>query len=108
VNKQMTTQSRLFDIQHRNFQLPSMNTSYIEDAYDQMELLGFPLLSYFDLLNDTLLPHIMAKNMSHHMNQSVLLYGVLVNTRHHKTSTGKLMRFCTFVDREGHYFDTVH
>ncbi len=108
VNKQMTTQSRLFHIQHRNFQLPSMNTSYIEDAYDQMELLGFPLLSYFDLLKDALQPHIMAKDMSHHINQSVLLYGVLVNTRHHKTSTGKLMRFCTFVDREGHYFDTVH
>lgn len=108
VNKQKTTQSRLFTIHHRSFNLPQLNSSCIEDAYDQMELLGFPLISYFDLLNEPFDSHIMAKDMCQHINQEVLLYGVLVNTRPHKTSTGKLLRFCTFVDREGHYFDTVH
>ena len=73
-----------------------------------MELLGFPLCNYFDLVNENLKPHILAMDMKGHVNRKVLLYGKLVNTRFHKGANGKLMRFCTFVDIKGSYFDTVH
>jgi DNA polymerase-3 subunit alpha len=52
--------------------------------------------------------NVKASALNKYVNQNVLLYGVLVNTRFHKASNGKLIRFCTFVDRDGHYFDTVH
>ncbi|OBX22339.1 MULTISPECIES: DNA polymerase III subunit alpha [Bizionia] len=107
-SKAKTPQKQLFKPNHKAFTLPKLNSSWIEDAYDQMELLGFPLCNYFDLINEPIREHIKAKNMFQHRNENVLLYGKLVNTRFHKGATGKLMRFCTFVDDEGCYFDTVH
>ncbi|WP_223034874.1 DNA polymerase III subunit alpha [Hanstruepera marina] len=102
------TQKPLFRLNHKVFNLPKFNTTWVEDSYDQMELLGFPLCNYFDLINEPLHPHILASEMMHNVNKSVLLYGKLVNTRFHKASNGKLMRFCTLVDSVGDYFDTVH
>jgi len=108
ANKARTTQSKLFKTNHKQFKLPDLKTTWLEDAYDQMELLGFPLCNYFKLIIDTLEGGIKAKDMKFHIGKTVVLYGVLVNTRHHKGSNGKLMRFCTFTDQEGDYFDTVH
>lgn len=108
VSRQGTTQARLFKPQHRQFNLPSLTTTFVEEAYDQIELLGFPLCSYFDLMDGTCQDNIKASDLNKYTNQNVLLYGVLVNTRFHKASNGKLLRFCTFVDRDGDYFDTVH
>ncbi|GGG44301.1 DNA polymerase III subunit alpha [Bizionia arctica] len=108
VSKAKTTQSKLFKTEHKQFNLPTINTSFVEEAYDQMELLGFPLCDYFDLIDEALNENILVKDLNSNINKSVLLYGVLVNTRFHKASNGKLLRFCTFTDREGNYFDTVH
>jgi DNA polymerase-3 subunit alpha len=107
-NGNKTTQNQLFKIQHKSFKLPEFSYGNIEEYYDQMELLGFPLCNYFDLVNEELKTHILAKDMKDHVLRNVLLYGKLVNTRFHKGSNGKLMRFCTFVDINGSYFDTVH
>ena len=103
-----TAQSQLFKIQHKVFNLPEFKHGSIEEAYDQMELLGFPLCNYFDLVNETYKTHIFAKDMQKFVNRKVLLYGKLVNTRFHRASNDKLMRFCTFVDNKGDYYDTVH
>ncbi|MFD0991151.1 DNA polymerase III subunit alpha [Mariniflexile jejuense] len=108
VSKQGTVQARLFKPSHKQFNLPTLTTTFVEEAYDQIELLGFPLCSYFDLVDETFQNNIKASDMHLYINQNVLLYGVLVNTRFHKTSNNKLIRFCTFIDRAGHYFDTVH
>ncbi|PKQ44197.1 DNA polymerase III subunit alpha [Confluentibacter flavum] len=108
LSKQGTAQARLFKPKHRQFNLPSLTTTYIEEAYDQIELLGFPLCGYFDLVDETFQENLRASDMHKYINQNVLLYGVLVNTRFHKASNGKLLRFCTFVDQQGNYFDTVH
>jgi DNA polymerase-3 subunit alpha len=108
TNRTKTTQPKLFKPNHKQFTLPHLQTTWIEDAYDQMELLGFPLCNYFELINDELLEHIKAKEMHKYINKTVVLYGTLVNTRFHKGANGKLMRFCTFTDKAGDYFDTVH
>lgn len=108
ANKQRHTQERLFNITHRKFNLPTLYTTHVEDAYDQIELLGFPLCSYFDLIDCKFETHIKSKELKAHINKNVLLYGVLVNTRFHIGSNGKRIRFCTFIDTKGHYFDTVH
>ena len=108
VHKKGNTQARLFKPNHKQFNLPSLTITYIEEAYDQIELLGFTLFSYFDLMEAVCQESIQARELHKYINKEVLLYGVLVNTRFHKGSNGKLLRFCTFVDREGHYFDTVH
>lgn len=106
--KSATLQPRMFSIQHKQFDIPKLQGNWLENAYDEMELLGFPLCNYFDLVDEPVKSSLKAKDMKNHINQPVLIYGLLVHTRYHKTSQGKLMRFTTFTDLEGEYFDAVH
>ncbi|APY10478.1 DNA polymerase III subunit alpha [Seonamhaeicola sp. S2-3] len=99
---------QLFRPRHRNFPLPEFNQGWLEDAYDEMELLGFPLCSYFDLISETPKTNWMAKDMPNFSGREMLLYGIMVNSRFHTTSQGKRMRLSTFIDEQGEYFDAVH
>ncbi|MCL7765333.1 DNA polymerase III subunit alpha [Polaribacter sp. Z014] len=101
-------QEQLFRLQHQNFEIPKLNTHWLENVYDEMELLGFTIHNYFLLVTETFHPHIKAKEMADFSNKNVLLYGQLVTTRYNKTSQGKLMRLSTFIDADGIYFDAVH
>ncbi|TXD53999.1 MULTISPECIES: DNA polymerase III subunit alpha [unclassified Polaribacter] len=107
-SKQKQTQGKLFRLQHQNFKIPELHSHWLENVYDEMELLGFTIHDYFSMVTEKFCPHIKAKEMNLFTNQNVLLYGQLVTTRFNKTSQGKLMRLSTFIDADGHYFDAVH
>ncbi|WP_047416075.1 DNA polymerase III subunit alpha [Cellulophaga sp. Hel_I_12] len=98
----------LFQPKHKNFELPKLSHNWLEDAYDQMELLGFPLYSYFDLISEPVASTTKAKDMPLYQNKEICLYGILVNTRFNTTKNNQNMRFSTFIDQEGDYFDVVH
>jgi DNA polymerase-3 subunit alpha len=106
--KKIQEQAKLFHSQHQDFEIPALNTHWLENVYDEIELLGFTIHDYFSLVTDTFCPHIKAKEMEQFTNQNVLLYGQLVTTRFNKTAQGKLMRLSTFIDIDGNYFDAVH
>lgn len=108
ANGAKSSQAKLFKTQHRDFDLPKLNTNWIENAYDEMELLGFPMCDYFNLVGEELKNGVVANAMKNHINEDVLIYGSLVTTRFNKTQHGKLMRLSTFVDKKGDYFDAVH
>jgi len=108
ANKTRTINPMLFKMDQIEVKIPTFEHSWVEDAYDQMELLGFPLFNYFDLIGEKMESTLKAVDMKCHVNKSMLLYGVLVNTRFNKTKHGKHMRLSTFIDLEGHYFDAVH
>ena len=99
---------QLFKPKHKKFPLPVFNQGSLEDAYDEMELLGFPLCNYFDLVGVELNNEYLAKDMCRFKDKKLLLYGILVNTRFNTTKHGKNMRLSTFIDIDGHYFDAVH
>lgn len=103
-----TYQNQLFHPEHKKFEVPRLLSSNIEHAYDQIELIGFPLSGYFELLNREMLPGITAKEFPSFYHKQVLIYGSLVHTRLNKTSKGEIMRFSTFIDKEGAFFDCVH
>ena len=107
-SKSITKQSQLFIVNHKNYKLPKLQSSWLADVYDEIELLGFTIKNYFNLINEPFQQSVKAKDMSHHTNKDVLIYGLLVTTRYNKTSQGKLMRLSTFIDEEGNYFDAVH
>jgi DNA-directed DNA polymerase III PolC len=47
------TRNTLFEKEEKTFILPELEHSQLEDAYDEIELLGFPVtLSYFDMLEE--------------------------------------------------------
>ncbi|NKI25488.1 DNA polymerase III subunit alpha [Arenibacter sp. 6A1] len=108
ANKEKSPQASLFVAKHRAFTIPTLESNPIEEAYDQIELLGFPLCTYFDMVAQDLQGGIMANELYKHKNKEVLVYGAMVHTRYNTTSKGDRMRFTTMLDREGNFFDCVH
>ena len=97
----------LFQPTIRHWALPGFEHDSREDAFDQMDLLGFPLMSPFDLLQ-TDEKGLMARQMHLHVHQQVIMLGYLVTTKRTSTVKGEQMNFGTFLDREGQFIDTVH
>lgn len=106
-SKPKISQALLFKPQHRDFELPEFEYSLLTEAYDQMELLGFPLCNQFDLLKDSITNTITAEDLKNYINQEIEIYGNLINSRKIETSNGKYMYFGTFYDQDGGVFDVV-
>ncbi len=106
-NKKVVDQPLLFKPKHRNFDLPEFEVSRLVEAYDQIELLGFPLCSQFDLLQEPMKPAVKAKDLKRYIGKEIEIYGNLITTRTTGTVNNKIMRFGTFYDPDGGIFDTV-
>jgi len=107
-HKRSEGSGNLFKVQNRAQQLPRLDKFYLEDAFDQMELFGFPLCSPFELLKEPLPIHTKASEISGHVGKQIQILGYLVTVKNTRTGNGKLMQFGTFVDRDGDWIDTVH
>jgi DNA polymerase III alpha subunit len=100
---------RLFDVEPEKFKLPRLADSAIEDAYDEIELLGFPVsLSWFDMLRTKFRGEIFAMKLEEYVGKRVKMAGNLVTVKYVKTVNNELMCFGSFLDAEGEMFDTVH
>ncbi|MEP0987607.1 DNA polymerase III subunit alpha [Ekhidna sp.] len=97
----------LFKMPIKQWALPPLHHDKREDAFDEMDLLGFPLCNPFDLieLDQT---GVLAKDLEKYENQQVEMFGYLVTIKNTGTSSGKRMNFGTFIDKEGQFIDTVH
>ncbi|MGW8178815.1 MAG: DNA polymerase III subunit alpha, partial [bacterium] len=83
--------------------------SQLEDAYDEVELLGFPVtLTWFDMLQTKFRGGIMAAGMKDAVGQRVRMVGHLVTVKYIKTVKGEWMNFGCFIDYLGEFFDTTH
>jgi DNA polymerase III subunit alpha len=100
--------NELFDIKPRTFKLPVLENSDLDDAFDEMELLGFPLGSPFLLLRDELKCQMKATEIPQNIGKIISIAGYLVTTKVTQTTKGDRMYFGTFLDIEGNWIDTVH
>ena len=99
----------IFPVQKKEFSLPELTQSEIEDVYDEMELLGFPVsMSMFDMLKTNFRGEIMASEMLQHVGQKKRMLGRLVTTKNVRTVKREWMHFGTFVDVRGEFFDVVN
>ena len=85
-----------------------MPSTALENAFDEIELLGFPLCNPFYLLEKESTTKLRAKHLTKLEGKYVKIEGYLVTTKNTKTSNGKLMHFGTFLDCGGDFIDTVH
>ncbi|MCK4922338.1 MAG: hypothetical protein KAS71_14900, partial [Bacteroidales bacterium] len=103
------TTRELFGVQKREFKLPILTREIIEDAYDEIELLGFPVsLSYFDMLTTKFRGEIMARDLSNNIGKKVKMVGQLASLKNVYTVKREYMHFGAFLDAEGEFFDTVN
>jgi DNA polymerase-3 subunit alpha len=99
----------LFTTPAKRFELPALVHSDKEDAFDEIELLDFPVtLSYFQLLQTSYRGEVIARNLRDHTGKQVRMIGMLVTIKHTRTIRDETMNFGTFFDTEGEFFDTVH
>ncbi len=102
-------QENLFDTPRKTFALPPLTTAAIEDAYDELELLGFPVsMTWFDLLQTRFRGEIKASAMRTVTGKTVRMLGKLVTIKPVHTQRNKTMYFATFMDDRGEMFDTIH
>jgi len=99
----------LFEPEEKHYSLPKLRTSALEDAYDEIELLGFPLsLTWFDMLQTSYRGEVKARNLHRFVGKTVKLTGLLVTVKYVWTVKKEVMHFGTFLDDKGNFIDTVH
>ncbi|WP_350290212.1 DNA polymerase III subunit alpha [uncultured Croceitalea sp.] len=98
---------KLFPARNGKFKIPPLDTTYLETAFEQWELLGFPLCSPFKLLVETPKNNNGQKNLPDYLNNKIDIYGYLITVKNTSTHTGKRMHFATLLDQNGEVFDTV-
>ena len=101
-------QEPLFKVKAQQFEFPKLPTSALEEAFDQIELLGFSLINPFMLLKEELAVHLQVSDMPKNVGKRITLYGYLITTKTTSTTNKKRINFGTFIDRSGNWIDTVH
>lgn len=99
---------KLFKTPVTEYRFPDLSHAPLEDAFDEMELLGFPLCDPFDLLLEPSRNTLCAADLSEKIGKHVTIEGYLVTVKKTRTTYGDLMYFGNFIDRQGAFIDTVH
>ena len=92
----------------QDYKFPVMQRNSIEDAFDEIEILGFTVsLSPFELLKTSYRGDVMTEQLLHNYKKTVRMLAYLVSTKQVPTKNGD-MYFGTWIDYNGDYFDTAH
>ncbi len=107
-HKKRDTNPTLFKPEFRKVNIPALNVHPLEDAYAQMELLGFPLQAPESMLKDPVETKLLAGHLPFKVGQKVTIVGYLIHRKRTSTSGGQQMYFGTWLDLLGDWIDTVH
>ena len=98
----------LLEEPQKEYTLPKVQRHPLEDAFDEIEILGFPVsVSPFDLLQTKYRGNVMAKDLTKYHKKQVKMLAYLISRKHVPTKRGTMF-FGTWIDAQGEYFDTTH
>ena len=81
----------------------------LEDLYDELELIGYTVSAPFsNLAKSDYRGSCSAKELPGLEGKVVRLVGDFACDKYVRTKNGKIMKFGTFLDTKGDFFDTVH
>lgn len=98
----------LFNERPKTFVLPELHSDPVEDIYDEIEILGFPLRNPFELVDDNPGSYAAASCLPANAGSTMTLLGYLVTDKVVPTKNGQTMSFGTFIDNEFNWIDTIH
>lgn len=98
----------LFREAPRDLALPELPGYSLDDLYDEVELLGFPLRDPFELVDDDPSKYVAGRDLSMHVGKSVTVLGYHITHKPVRTVKGQTMSFGTFLDSNKDWIDTVH
>ena len=90
------------------FRLPALSQHKLDDAFDEIELLGYSLGNAFELVDDQPEKYVLSTNLAGHLGEEINVLGYLVTIKYVRTVSGEMMHFGTFLDASGEWLDTVH
>jgi len=92
----------------QEYKLPPLKRENLEDAFDEIEIIGFPV-SYtpFDLLETKYRGSVFVKDLLKYHKRQVKMLAYLISRKHVPTKKGAMF-FGTWIDVNGDYFDTAH
>lgn len=99
---------QLFEEPVQDYQFPNLKSEPLEQAFDEMDILGYALCNPFLLMDSEEQPSIYASEMRQHLGKKVKLIGYSVTVKGTSTKNKESMYFGTFYDENGKVFDTVH
>ena len=97
----------LFREEPQSFHLPELVHHPLDDALDEIELLGFPLCSVFELVEENPNQFLPVRELKNNLGKQVTVLGYLITSKSVNTITNQLMHFHTFLDVEGDWLDTI-
>ncbi len=100
--------SRLFAEPPETFCIPKLEESPYDQAFDEIEYLGFPLCNPFYLTAATDGESVAAREMKNNIGQKVTMRGYYVTQKPVTTASGKHMAFGCWLDEEGRFYDSIH
>jgi len=99
----------LFETDEVKFSLPAFEKDRMEDLRDELDLLGFVVGDYFELLNNQhLAGSVLVKQFPKYLGRQIKIIGRMVALKETRTIKKERMCFGTFLDAEGNWLDTVH
>jgi len=99
----------LFEDSRQKAVLPKLETCLLEDIYDEIELIGFPVsASAFDLTKSDYRGTASARDLANLEGETVRIVADFVCDKDVRTRNGQRMKFGTFFDVNGDFIDTVH
>jgi DNA polymerase-3 subunit alpha len=98
----------LFQENPVEFILPELVDTRLDDLYDQIEVLGFPLSNPFELVDDDPAKYIHAADLPLHKGEIVVALTYFIARKQTVTKQQDEMFFGTFVDAALDWIDTVH
>jgi DNA polymerase-3 subunit alpha len=107
-SKKSKPMRELFELETKTYAIPTLYHNEMEDTFDEIELLGFPLISPFFILKNGISITTVMSELKYCIGKVVEILGYLITVKRTSTSNGKEMNFGTFVDLDGHFIDTTH
>jgi len=98
----------MFEEEPIHFALPELPDNRIDDLYDETELLDFPMCNPFEMVNDNGHGYTLAKDLGNNCGKVVTALGYFIDHKSVTTVRGERMAFCTFLDVNLDWIDTVH
>jgi DNA polymerase-3 subunit alpha len=89
------------------FHLPVLQQFPLDDALDEIELLGFPVGNVFELADTDNTAFLPVGELYQHLGKQVTVLGYLVASKAVGTVKNETMYFHTFIDAAGDWLDTV-
>jgi DNA-directed DNA polymerase III PolC len=106
--KHIPAHSSMFKEEPIDFTLPVLIDHPIDDIYDEMEILGFPLRNPFAIVDDEPSKYLQSKDLPANVGKQIKTLIYFIAYKVVPTKKNSTMSFGTFIDSNLDWVDTVH